>query len=270
MSSFPGYLLSSNFPSRQAVLVFTDDLVNFLFPLIPDSKSFEQSTKKMQGSLQKQLIEILTPLSQHHQIDVPEIAEHYFDELPIIKEQLIKDAELILEFDPAAKSLEEVVLSYPGFQAIIIYRLTHVLYNKQIPILPRMMSELAHSRTGIDINPGAMIDCPFFIDHGTGIVIGETTIIGKNVKLYQGVTLGALAVRKEDAQTKRHPTIEDNVIIYANSTILGGNTIIGHDSIVGGNTWITESVIPHSVVYTKNQIIVADKKDFTEPLNFII
>jgi serine O-acetyltransferase len=133
-----------------------------------------------------------------------------------------------------------------------------------------MMSELAHSRTGIDINPGAVIGCPFFIDHGTGIVIGETSVIGKNVKMYQGVTLGALAVRKEDAQFKRHPTIEDNVVIYANSTILGGKTVIGHDSTVGGNTWIIESVIPHSVVYTKNQIIIADKKDFTEPLNFII
>lgn len=270
MSKFPGYLLSSHFPSRQTVASFTDELINYLFPVIHDPKSFDQAEIKMQASLQKKLIEILTPLSQNYAIDVEEIAEHYFDELPDIKQQLIEDAELILEFDPAAKSLEEVVLSYPGFQAIIVYRLTHVLYQKQIPILPRMMSELAHSRTGIDINPGAVIGCPFFIDHGTGIVIGETSIIGKNVKMYQGVTLGALAVRKEDAQFKRHPTIEDNVVIYANSTILGGKTVIGHDSIVGGNTWIIESVIPHSVVYTKNQIIIADKKDFTEPLNFII
>lgn len=270
MSNFPGYLLSSHFPSRQTVVSFTEELLNFIFPVISDPRNFDQAEAKMQASLQKKLIEILTPLSQNYEIDVPEIAEHYLDELPVIRQQLIKDAELILEFDPAAKSLEEVVLSYPGFQAIIVYRLTHVLYKKQVPILPRMMSELAHSRTGIDINPGAKIGCPFFIDHGTGIVIGETTVIGNYVKLYQGVTLGAMAVRKEDAQTKRHPTIEDNVVIYANSTILGGNTVIGHDSIIGGNTWVTESVIPHSVVYSKNKIIIADKKDFTEPLNFII
>ena len=119
-------------------------------------------------------------------------------------------------------------------------------------------------------DPNATLGSGIMLDHGTGIVIGETSVIGKYVKIYQGVTLGALAVRKEDAQTKRHPTIQDNVVIYANSTILGGNTVIGHDSIVGGNTWITQSVIPHSVVYTKSETIVTDKKDFTEPLNFII
>lgn len=270
MSKFPGYLLSSHFPSRQTVVLFTEELINFLFPVIDDPKNFDHTEAKLQASMQKELIEILTPLSQKYNIDVAEISAHYFDELPFIKKQLIEDAEFIVEFDPAAKSLEEVVLSYPGFLAIIVYRLTHVLYKKQIPILPRMMSEWAHSRTGIDINPGATIGCPFFIDHGTGIVIGETSVIGKNVKMYQGVTLGALAVRKEDAQTKRHPSIEDNVVIYANSTILGGNTVIGHDSIVGGNTWIIESVVPHSVVYTKNQMVIADKKEFTEPLNFII
>jgi len=270
MNTFPGYLLSSNFPSRQTVIVFTEELINFLFPVIDDPKSYIQTEEKLQTSLNKKLIEILTPLSQKYEIDVMEISEHYFDELINIKQQLIRDAELILEYDPAAYSIEEVILSYPGFMAIIVYRLTHAFYIRKIPILPRMMSEWAHSRTGIDINPGAKIDCPFFIDHGTGVVIGETSVIGKNVKIYQGVTLGALAVRKEDAQTKRHPTIEDNVVIYANSTILGGNTVIGHDCIIGGNTWVTESVIPHSVVYTKNQMIVADKRDFTEPLNFII
>jgi serine O-acetyltransferase len=270
MSVFPGYLLSSNFPSRNAVTAFTEELINYLFPVVSDAKAFAHQQANAKAELNKQLIEILTPLSQKYELDVLEITEQYFDELKEIKEMLIEDAELILEFDPAAYSIEEVVLSYPGFYAIIVYRLTHALYQRAVPILPRMMSELAHGRTGIDINPGAQIGCPFFIDHGTGIVIGETTVIGKHVKIYQGVTLGALAVRKEDAQTKRHPTIEDNVVIYANSTILGGKTVIGHDSIVGGNTWVTESVIPHSVVYTKNQIVVADKKDFTEPLNFII
>jgi serine O-acetyltransferase len=270
MSSFPGYLLSSHYPSRQIIVSFTDELINYIFPVIDDPKKFKKEEARMLASLHKKLIEILTPLSQNYELDVPELSEHYFDVIPAIKAQLIQDAKLILEFDPAANSLEEVVLSYPGFQAIIVYRLTHALYLKNIPILPRMMSELAHSRTGIDINPGATIGCPFFIDHGTGIVIGETTVIGKYVKIYQGVTLGAVAVRKEEAQTKRHPTIEDNVVIYANSTILGGKTVIGHDSIIGGNTWITESVMAHSIVYTKNQIVITDKKDFTEPLNFII
>ena len=270
MHTFPGYLLSSNFPSRQTVITFTEELINYLFPLISDPKSFVQVQASMQASLHKKFIEILTPLSQKYEMDVLDVTEEYFEKLQHIKQELIEDAELILEFDPAAYSIEEVVLSYPGFYAIIVYRLTHALYKKKIPILPRMMGEWAHSRTGIDINPGATIGCPFFIDHGTGIVIGETSVIGKYVKIYQGVTLGALAVRKEDAQTKRHPTIEDNVVIYANSTILGGNTVIGHDSIVGGNTWITQSVIPHSVVYTKSETIVTDKKDFTEPLNFII
>jgi serine O-acetyltransferase len=176
----------------------------------------------------------------------------------------------MLSFDPAAYSLEEVIISYPGFSAITVYRLAHELYKMSVPIIPRMMSEYAHSKTGIDINPGASIGCPFFIDHGTGIVIGETTHIGNNVKLYQGVTLGALSVRKEDVQQKRHPTIEDNVVIYAGSTILGGTTLIGHDSIIGGNTWIIDSVQPWSIVYHKNQTIITNRKDFTEPLNFII
>lgn len=270
MSAFPGYLLSSNFPSRNIVKSFAEDLINYMFPIVSNADEFILKQYAATSSLKNQLVEILTSLSRRPELEVEDIAENYIEELNHIKKDLIRDAELILEFDPAAYSIEEVVLSYPGFFAIVMYRLTHALYNRSIPILPRMMSELAHSRTGIDINPGASIGCPFFIDHGTGIVIGETTVIGSHVKIYQGVTLGALAVRKEDAQTKRHPTIEDHVIIYANSTILGGKTVIGHDSIVGGNTWVTESVIPHSVVFTRNQIVVVDKKDFTEPLNFII
>ena len=270
MSAFPGYLLSSNFPSRNTVVQFTENLINCLFPMVGDAAAYIEQQCSANTSLRQQLVEILTPLSQRDKLDVEQITNVYLNELSAIKTALIQDAELILEFDPAAYSVEEVILSYPGFYAIMIYRLTHPLYQLTVPILPRMMSELAHSKTGIDINAGAEIGCPFFIDHGTGVVIGETTVIGKNVKIYQGVTLGALAVRKEDARTKRHPTIEDNVVIYANSTILGGKTVIGHDSIIGGNTWITESVIPHSVAYTKSQIIITDKKDFTEPLNFII
>ena len=166
--------------------------------------------------------------------------------------------------------IEEVVLTYPGFMAVTAYRIAHVLCRLQVPLMPRMISEWAHSITGIDIHPGATIGVPFMIDHGTGVVIGETSIIGKNVKIYQGVTIGALAVKKEEAEVKRHPTIEDNVIVYANSTILGGKTIIGRDSIIGGNCFVTESVPAQSMVYHQPIITVKNKKDFTEPLNWVI
>ena len=143
----------------------------------------------------------------------------------------------------------------------MVYRLSHELYLLDIPFLPRMISEYAHSKTGVDINPGAIIDEHFFIDHATGVVIGETTVIGKNVKIYQGVTLGALFVEKNMAHKKRHPTIEDNVIIYSGSTILGGDTVIGHDTIIGGNTWITKSVPPNSVVYHESKAVIRDSKN---------
>jgi serine O-acetyltransferase len=170
------------------------------------------------------------------------------------------DAALIADNDPAATGMDEVIMTYPGFYAILVYRLAHKLALSGVPLLPRVMTEYAHSLTGIDIHPKATIDSPFFIDHGTGIVIGETAIIGKNVKIYQGVTIGALSVSKEMASSKRHPTIEDNVIIYAGGTILGGNTIIGHDSIIGGNVWLTESVEPYSLVYHQNKVTVRGRK----------
>jgi serine O-acetyltransferase len=180
------------------------------------------------------------------------------------------DAEEILLNDPAAQSVEEVILAYPGFYAIAVYRLAKELYEQKIPILPRLMSEYAHSQTGIDIHPGATIGTPFFIDHGTGIVIGETTCIGDFVKIYQGVTLGALMVRKSDADIKRHPTIENNVTIYANATILGGKTVIGHDSLIGGNVFLTNSVLPHSTVYQKSEIKIRQQEDFAEVVDFCI
>ena len=154
---------------------------------------------------------------------------------------------------PAATSKAEIILSYPGFYAIFVYRFAHELYKRNVPFIPRMMTEHAHSKTGIDINPGAEIGEYFFIDHGTGIVIGETTTIGNNVKIYQGVTLGALSPRKGQVLSgvKRHPTVEDNVTIYANSTILGGNTVIGENSVIGGNSFVTESVDKNSYVSIK-------------------
>jgi serine O-acetyltransferase len=175
------------------------------------------------------------------------------ESLPAIRSLLMEDIQAAFEGDPAAKYLDEIVLSYPCIEAISTYRVAHLLYELDVPIIPRIMSERAHSRTGIDIHPGAAIGPRFFIDHGTGVVIGETSRIGRNVKIYQGVTLGALSPFDKDGKPrkgeKRHPDIEDDVIIYANATILGGRTVIGKGAIIGGNTWITTSVPPGKFVY---------------------
>jgi serine O-acetyltransferase len=178
-----------------------------------------------------------------------ELVEEYTRLLPDLHTILILDAQAILAGDPAAKSIDEVLLAYPGPYAIAIYRLAHQILGLGVPLIPRIMTEIAHSRTGIDIHPGAQIGKSFVIDHGTGIVIGETTQIHDNVKLYQGVTLGALSVHKALQNTKRHPTIESDVVIYANATILGGDTTVGTGSIIGGNVWLTESVPPRSRIY---------------------
>jgi serine O-acetyltransferase len=193
--------------------------------------------------------------------DAEIIVENFFDELPHLRVLLADDISAAFRGDPAAKSIEEVIVSYPGFEAIAVHRFANFFWKAGVPLIPRMMSELVHSQTGIDIHPGAEIGESFFIDHGTGIVIGETTIIGKNVKLYQGVTLGALSVKKIEANHKRHPTIEDDVTIYANATILGGETVIGRGSVIGGSVWITESVPPESTVYVKSgEQVVKPKK----------
>ncbi|MCA0359496.1 MAG: serine acetyltransferase [Armatimonadetes bacterium] len=176
------------------------------------------------------------------------VAGQFCFALPEILDQLESDAEATWEADPAAVSIDEVKLTYPGFSAVAVYRMAHALHRLNVPLIPRLMTEYAHFRTGIDIHPGAQIASPFVIDHGTGIVIGETTEIGRRVHLYQGVTLGALAVKKELAGIKRHPTIEDDVIIYAGATILGGKTRVGARTIIGGNVWLTESVAPDSLV----------------------
>lgn len=173
-----------------------------------------------------------------------QITLQFIQELPNIQSLLFMDVEAQLEGDPAAGSKEDVIFSYPGIYAIFVYRIAHVLYKLNVPYIPRIMTEHAHSKTGIDINPGAEIGEYFFIDHGTGIVIGETTVIGNHVKIYQGVTLGALSTMKGQALSgvKRHPTIEDNVVIYANTTVLGGDTVIGKNSVIAGNTFVTQSV----------------------------
>lgn len=172
-----------------------------------------------------------------------------FTAIPTVREQLSLDVEAAWEGDPAAGSIEEIIFSYPAIQAITIYRYAHLLHRAQVPMVPRIMAEQAHSKTGIEIHPGATIGKRFFIDHGTGVVVGETAVIGDNVKLYQGVTLGALSIARDEAggvirRQKRHPTIEDDVTIYAGATILGGDTVIGAGSTIGANTWITKSVDP--------------------------
>jgi serine O-acetyltransferase len=177
------------------------------------------------------------------------LVEEYTRMLPELHTILVQDAQAICSGDPAAKSVDEVLLSYPGTYAIAVYRLAHRVLKLGVPLIPRIMTEIAHSRTGIDIHPGAQIGRCFVIDHGTGIVIGETTHIHDNVKLYQGVTLGALSVHKALENTKRHPTIESDVVIYANATILGGDTTVGAGSTIGGNVWLTKSVPPGSRVY---------------------
>ena len=186
-----------------------------------------------------------------------EVVRAFRDRIPEVRRLLETDIDAAYEGDPAATSPMEVVMSYPGLYAVTIHRIAHELYRLKVPILPRVMSELAHSMTGIDIHPGATIGERFFIDHGTGVVIGETTVIGRNVKLYQGVTLGAKSFDK-DPETgalvkgiKRHPNIEDNVVIYAGATVLGGDTTIGHDSEIGGSVWLVSSVPPYSRVYNR-------------------
>lgn len=180
--------------------------------------------------------------------DAPGVVAAFFASVPAIYEALVQDASAIHAGDPAAESVDEVILAYPGFLATAVHRIAHELYRSEVPLIPRLLSEWAHRQTGIDIHPGAQLGRAFAIDHGTGIVIGETSVIGERVRMYQGVTLGALAVNKRLANHKRHPTIGNDVVLYANATILGGNTEVGDGSIIGGNVWLTSSVPPRSVV----------------------
>lgn len=187
-----------------------------------------------------------------------EVAQAFNNYLPKLKEMLDKDAQALLDGDPAAKVKNEVVRSYPGFYATAAHRVAHFLWQKNVSLIPRMISEYAHTRTGVDIHPGATIGEYFFIDHGTGVVVGETSVIGNHVKIYQGVTLGALSVEKKMSNEKRHPTVEDNVVIYAGATILGGETTIGAGSVIGGNVWLTRSVPAESKIYYKASMTDGD------------
>ncbi len=253
-----------NIPDKKAVERTIKSVFKLLFP-----STHSYSDIKFENDLndlQSQIMDLLTGLTDKKE----EVSQQFIKNLENIKITLLRDANFILESDPAAKQLIEVMAIYPGFFAIFCYRIANSLAQFSIPLLPRMITEYAHKVTGIDIHPSATIGSPFSIDHGTGIVIGETAIIGNNVKLYQGVTLGALSVDKSKASKKRHPTIEDNVILYAGCTILGGETIVGRNSIIGGNVWLTESIAPFSVAYHKSEIIVRNQNNFQEPVNFII
>ena len=235
-------------------------LISFVHPhVLCESLCFPEKVSS-EEELKKELTRILLLLDENHP-SISNTVDRFFGHLGEVRDRLMEDALFIAENDPAASSPEEVAMVYPGFFAIATYRIAHLLYVAGVPLIPRIFSELAHSKTGIDINPGAHIGRSFFIDHGTGIVIGETTIIGNNVKIYQGVTIGALSVHKADAEVKRHPTIEDNVTIYAGATILGGNTVVGRESIVGGNVWLTESVPPGTKIFNtmESKIVYCNK-----------
>ncbi len=257
------------FPNRQKIIEILKDIRRLMFPGYFGNETLTGSHPEHYAGyslmhLHEQLkYQILAALSYSRGIStenptLQEKSEHYclhfFNQLAHIQKLLLKDVQAAFDGDPAAKSKEEVIFSYPGLFAIFVYRIAHELYLLDVPFIPRIMTEHAHSYTGIDINAGASIGEYFFMDHGTGIVIGETTIIGNNVKIYQGVTLGALSTRsgQQLKNVKRHPTIEDNVTIYSNASILGGETVIGAGSIIGGNAFIIESVPPNTKVTIKN------------------
>lgn len=242
-----------NFSLKHKTEKFTDRLFQTLFN---DASCVAENIDQ----LQKDFNEIYKLACTATVENCGNIWKTFLAELPDIFENLNLDALELVNNDPASNNIEEVYLAYPGFYAIAIYRFSHELYLLNTPLIPRLMSEYAHSKTGTDIHPGATIGKSFFIDHATGTVIGETCLIKDHVKIYQGVTLGALQVSKELKNVKRHPTVEDHVTIYANATILGGDTVIGQNSIIGGNVWITESIPQNSLVYHKAEIRLKQKK----------
>jgi len=251
-------------PNKAHATRFLDETLELIFPnIIGDANLCTSHDLSLRIERAEKSIEIalspLQPADRNHTNDVVHLFFHH--QLPELIDKLWLDAQAIYEGDPAARSVEEVVSTYPGLMAVAIYRIAHEFHLMDEPVFPRMLTEIGHQRTGIDIHPGARIGKSFCIDHGTGIVIGETAELGNHVKLYQGVTLGALSVAKELASTKRHPTIEDHVVIYANATILGGDTVIGHHSIIGGNVWLTESVPAYSMVYHKGDVKVKQRED---------
>lgn len=248
-------------PSNEEIENWAAHLICLLYPQL--SKCTYASVQEIQqefDKLQSELLQVLNATTACYDCNNSEVAKQFFEKIPELYRLLNTDVYAIVNGDPAAKNEFEVVRAYPGFYALCFYRIAHTLLQLDVPLLPRILTECAHSKTGIDIHPAAEIGEYFFIDHGTGIVIGETAKIGRHVKLYQGVTLGALSVDKNMAFTKRHPTVEDHVVIYSGATILGGETVVGHHSIIGGNVWLTNSVAPGSLVYHNPEITVVEGK----------
>lgn len=256
-------------PSTILIPQFFTDLLGILFPNFASKPvlDFIEFETRIQ-TIKFELVQILSNDGSDEIVDPLKQSEEFFKVLPGVYDQIQLDIDAMFEGDPAAKTREEVIRSYPGFYAIAAFRIANALSKIGVNTIPRMITEHAHGRTGIDIHPNATIGDHFCIDHGTGVVIGETTEIGSHVKIYQGVTLGALSVNKEDAKVKRHPTIEDHVVIYAGATILGGNTIIGKNSIVGGNVWLTKSIPPESKVYYQAQMHTDNGKQVPDKIIF--
>jgi len=266
----------SNLPSKRAVAVLCEDLLQLLFPGFYDqevihSEDLKAATQGRVDSIFRQFeVEVCKSLRLGRpdcpEAEAEEVVLATLQNFPAIRELLWTDVEAAFEGDPASTSFDEIILAYPCLEAIAIQRCAHALYGQKVPLIPRMMTEWAHSRTGIDIHPGAQIGSHFFIDHGTGVVIGETCVIGSRVKLYHGVTLGAKSFQKDDEGRilkggKRHPNVENNVTIYPNSTVLGGETVIGENSTIGGNVFLQHSVPANSLVYyEETQLKIVPKK----------
>ncbi|MGZ3778149.1 MAG: serine O-acetyltransferase [Mucilaginibacter sp.] len=248
-------------PSNKEIAGWALQVIRLLYP--EQSKRLYTFVHQLEAEfmkLESELCELLDATRGSHCEDNEQIAKTFFNGLPELYRLLNTDIEATFAGDPAAKSEFEVIRAYPGFYAISFYRLAHFLYQLNVPLIPRILTEYAHSKTGIDIHPAAQISDHFFIDHGTGVVIGETCVIGRHVKIYQGVTLGALSVTKNPIHAQRHPTVEDNVVIYAGATILGGRTVIGEGSIIGGNVWLTKSVPAYSKVYHTHEVSMLKEK----------
>jgi len=248
-------------PPNATIATWALALLDLLFPerqTHPDRTIAQLQDQFAQS--ERELVGILNRTKACEDCNNGLVAKQFYGLLPELRRAMYTDATAIFEGDPAAVSEFEVIRTYPGFLAIALYRLAHALMTLEVPLLPRILTEYGHSQTGIDIHPAAVIGEYFCIDHGTGVVIGETAVIGNQVKVYQGVTLGAMSVEKFLANTRRHPTIEDRVVIYAGATILGGDTTIGHDSVVGGNVWLTSSIPPYSTVYHQPTVKIVDSK----------
>ena len=260
-------------PDRSEVIQALKEIRKLLFPAFFAAEEARDSLEyfvevgfhNIYYKIKKQIYHAYVFAEKENAEELSEVtAQRFVENLPAVRDTLFTDLQAAFDGDPAAKSKEEIVFCYPGFYAIFVYRIAHLLALDNVPFIPRMMSEYAHGKTGIDIHPGATIGEYFFIDHGTGVVIGETTVIGKHVKLYQNVTLGALSLRKGQGLSgvKRHPTVEDNVTIYSGASILGGETVIGEGAVIGGNCFLTESVAPGTKVTTKpaELIFIESKK----------